>query len=76
MESLTLSEAREKLAEIVENLRSSPESEPVEIRLNGKAAAVIISSEAYHRMRREILDKEIDAIFAEFHDINAALASK
>lgn len=42
----------------------------------GKSVAVTISSEENDRLKKRILDLEIDSISAEFYDVNVALASK
>ncbi|WP_297611392.1 type II toxin-antitoxin system Phd/YefM family antitoxin [uncultured Sutterella sp.] len=75
MESLSISDARKNLSSIIQALNSD-NPEPVRINVRGKTVAVLLSSEEYERMRRQILDQEIDAIFNEFHDANAALTSK
>lgn len=75
METLTISNARKNLSSIVQAL-SENKREAVKIDVRGKATAVIISNEEYERMQQQILDREIDLIFTEFHDINVALTSK
>ena len=75
MDSLSISDARKNLSSISQALNSD-KAEPVRINVRGKTVAVLLSSEEYERMRRQILDQEIDAIFSEFHDANAALTSK
>ena len=75
MEPLSISDARKKLSSLVQALNSD-NLEPVRINVRGKTVAVLLSSEEYERMRRQILDQEIDEIFTEFHDANAALTSK
>ena len=75
MDSLSISDARKNLSSIIQALNSD-KAEPVRINMRGKTVAVLLSSEEYERMRRQILDQEIDAIFSEFHDANAALTSK
>lgn len=75
MDSLSISDARKNLSSIIQALNSD-KAEPVRINVRGKTVAVLLSSEEYERMRRQILDQEIDAIFSEFHDANAALTSK
>ena len=75
METLTISNARKNLSSIVQAL-SENKREAVKIDVRGKATAVIISNEEYERMQQQILDREIDLIFTEFHDVNEALTSK
>ena len=75
METLNISDARKNLSSIVQAL-SENKRDAVKIDVRGKATAVIISNEEYERMQQQILDHEIDLIFAEFHDINEALTSK
>lgn len=75
METLTISNARKNLSSIVQAL-SENKRDAVKIDVRGKATAVIISNEEYERMQQQILDREIDLIFTEFHDINVALTSK
>ena len=75
METLNISDARKNLSSIVQAL-SENKRDAVKIDVRGKATAVIISNEEYERMQQQILDREIDLIFTEFHDINEALTSK
>ena len=78
MPIMTLSEARRNLSNIVNALPAdqADQSDPVRISVRGKAKAVILSNDEYERMRRRILDQEIDQIFEEFHDVNVALTTK
>ena len=64
-----------KISSIVQAL-SENQIDGVQINDQGKSVAMIISSEEYDRLKKRILDLEIDSIFAEFHDVNVALASK
>ena len=75
METLNISDARKNLSSIVQAL-SENKRDAVKIDVRGKATAVIISNEEYERMLQQILDREIDLIFTEFHDVNEALTSK
>lgn len=75
METLNISDARKNLSSIVHAL-SENKRDAVKIDVRGKATAVIISNEEYERMQQQILDREIDLIFTEFHDVNEALTSK
>ncbi len=75
METLNISDARKNLSSIVQAL-SENKRDAVKIDVRGKATAVIISNEEYERMQQQILDREIDLIFTEFHDVNEALTSK
>ena len=75
METLNISDARKNLSSIVQAL-SENKRYAVKIDVRGKATAVIISNEEYERMQQQILDREIDLIFTEFHDVNEALTSK
>lgn len=75
METLNISDARKNLSSIVQAL-SENKRDAVKIDVRGKTTAVIISNEEYERMQQQILDREIDLIFTEFHDVNEALTSK
>ena len=72
MESMTISDVRKNLSSVVHALKDK-NREPVRINLRGEDVAVIISNEEYERLRQQSLDREIDSIFAEFHDVNVAL---
>ena len=75
MKTLTVTEASKHFSSLVHEVGAHG-GEPVQITVRGKAAAVLLSSEEYERMRRHMLDLEIDHIFKEFHDANVALAAK
>lgn len=75
MESMIISDVQKNFSSIVQAL-SENQIDGVQINDQGKSVAVIISSEEYDRLKKRILDSEIDSIFAEFHDVNVALASK
>lgn len=75
MKTLTVTEARKHFSSLVHEV-GAPSGEPVQITVRGKAAAVLLSSEAYEQMRQHMLNLEIDYIFKEFHDANVALAAK
>ena len=75
MESMTISDVRKSLSSVVHALKEN-QREPVKISVRGEVAAVILSSKEYERLQQQNLDREIDSIFAEFHDANVALASK
>lgn len=75
MESMIISDVQKNFSSIVQAL-SENQIDGVQINDQGKSVAVIISSEEYDRLKKGILDLGIDSIFAEFHDVNVALASK
>ena len=75
MQQLSITETRKNLTSLVHRLSTS-ESEPVGIEVRGKKAAVILSNKEYERMKRQILDQEIDSIFQDFHEANVALANR
>lgn len=72
---MIISDGQKNFSSIVQPL-SENQIDGVQINDQGKSVAVIISSEEYDRLKKRILDLEIDSIFAEFHDVNVALASK
>ena len=59
MQQLSITETRKNLTSLVHRLSTS-ESEPVGIEVRGKKAAVLLSNKEYERMKRQILDQEID----------------
>lgn len=75
MPSLSLSEARKNLSSIIHSV-SAPNSSPIEINVRGKSMAVILSQAEYQRMKNALLDKEIDAIFDDFDELNKGLSKR
>ena len=83
MRQLSITETRKNLTSLV-HLLSTSESEPPNtstpppssIEVRGKKAAVLLSNKEYERMKRQILDQEIDSIFQNFHEANVALANR
>lgn len=75
MQQLSITETRKNLTSLV-HLLNTTESEPISIEVRGKKAAVLLSNKEYEKMKRQILDQEIDSIFQDFHEANVALANQ
>lgn len=75
METFSLADAQRHLTSIVDNLTENP-TEVIQIQVDGKPAAVILSADHYAKLKAQCLNREIDTIFKEFHETNVALSNK
>ncbi len=75
MEILSISEARKNLSSIVSSLADKT-TPPVCIQVRGHDAAVLLSTQEYEQMRKDLLEKEFDEFFEEFAELNRELAAR
>ena len=75
METFSLEDAQRHLTSIVDNLTENP-TEVIQIQVDDKPAAVILSVDHYAKLKAQLLDLEIDSILSEFREINMALSKK
>ena len=75
METFSLADAQRHLTSIVDNLAETP-TEVIQIQVDGKPAAVILSADHYAKLKVQLLDHEIDSILSEFRETNVALSKK
>lgn len=75
MPKYTVTETATELPQLIDALNTHA-IDKVELTVEGKTKAVLLSYEVYTKLQTAVLEAQIEDIFTEFHEANVALAKK